>query len=424
MKKIIYMSLTVLLTLTLASCKKEENIDYGTYAFENKTIQTSSEVQEKIEDYILKIEDIIEKKIPYNFNLDPGTYQRDELPESIPYEQTNSTFLPYQEIKYVLQVYNSMLKGNDFFEEDAFNDYDNLSYQTKLKIRLEDNQLYIQAFDYRIKNEYGDKSVDETLIYFNIVEENLYFEYAKDKHATYGIESPLAQNDNGNQIHYYKFIENGDKAYIFIDNFNENRYAYETRTKDNRIIFMFYTSGEHLRVKFSNKNYDKLYEYYVNSSNDLDEIESTVTYISDTKGLSFKAESNGVYRMEYNLLEVDGWNRVTDQPDKIFNDDQVLLDDLSVTVYVDITTLIRVTTSAHKDSFTSDDLNLSSYGLSYDLKSKDQVLDDIEYVKGNFMDAINDYGLENNTSNDKAYLLSELPFEFDQAMIDQLFSTL
>ncbi len=426
MKKIASIILALGISLSFMGCKKSESDIYGTHEFENKTIQTSLDVQNKLVLYIDKVEDIHDKySYDYSYETTSTIYQRDELPDSIPFLKLNSTNIQFDQFSFLLSKYKIILEENDFFEENVFNDYHTIGYNLKLKIKLENDQLYIQAYEYRDINEFDDKSVSATLIYLNLVDDKLYYQCVKDYHATYGVDSPIASNYPGNRTFYDKFIEDGDNLSILIDHAYDNSYSYELHTVENPNGFLFFRSGSMFGVWVSSKDNSKRYTFYANDEEvALDDLYTAVSYITDIEGLKFTKRNSNSFEVSWNLMEVEGWNKLSIDPYKVYIDDQEILTDLSLNAMVGEYTHLRVSMYVSEDQLTDNLLSLSGYGLSYDLVSAETLLEEIGYLEANYMDVLSDYGLENDSTKDKEYLMTILPFNSDQDLIDELFDIL
>ncbi|BCR35656.1 hypothetical protein [Mariniplasma anaerobium] len=426
MKKITSIFLAIFIAFSLMGCNKSEADIYGTPEFKDKTVQTSLDVQNKLTLYIDRVDDINDKySYDHSYENESTTYQRDELPESIPFLKLNSTSIRFDEFSFLLSKYKIILEENDFFEENVFNDYQTIGYNLKLKIKLENDQLYIQAYEYRDINEFDDKSVSATLIYLNLVDDKLYFQCVKDYHATYGVDSPIASNYPGNQTFYDKFIEDGDNLSILVDHTYDNRYSYELHTAENPVGFLFFRSGSMFGVLVSNKDNSKRYTFYANDEEvELDDVYTSVLYITDIEGLKFTKRNLNSYEVSWNLMEVDGWDKLAIKPEKVYKNDQEILTDLPLNAMVGDFTQLRVSMYVSEDQLTDNLLSLSGYGLSYDLVSAETLLEDIGYLQANYMDVLSDYGLENDSTKDKEYLLTILPFNSDQDLIDELFDIL
>lgn len=429
MKKILLVAVLLFNLIVLFGCK-DKSPNYGSYTFEDKTVQTSQEIQDQLDVYIERVKQIRLKNRTEGSNNDQSSkvFQRDDLPDSYPYPSEHSIIAQLGVIEVALTRYKIIIESYEAFQENTYATINNIDDEFKIKIKIENNQMFIETYEYRIVAEDEDKSVNARLIYLNLVDDKLYFEFLRDDQSTY-IPVYTYPSSFGNRTYYDMFIEDGDCVSLYFDKNNKEDYYYESYSLENQLNFNLYVKNSNLYMRFTDHKISKGYTLNIDLSNE--EINPTslkIDYFSDIEGFSWVNEvENSYYDLSWNLMEVDGWTTLHAETNewftdyKVFINDQEVSDLFRISAYVDEYTYLNAGLRVDKDEMSENIINLSIYDLYYDQISYEELIADIDYLNENYLTILNNQGFEIDHIKNTDYLLDMLSFKADQDIIDELF---
>lgn len=421
MKKIVLSFILVFSIFIFAGCK-DKTLDYGSYTFEDKTVQTSQEILDKLNFYIERISEIGQENYEDSYDSTGSSriFQREELPTSYPYPNAVSIAIKLYDTQKYLLKYKDIIQAIDSFEESTLATYRG----HKIKIKLEGNQMFIEEFESSMVNEGLDTSVKARLLYLNLVDDKLYYQFVRDDQSTY-IPDWDNPKDLGNNTYYDMFIEDGDSLSLYFDKNKKEDYYYEMTSVENELDFLFSRRQAYFYMKTTDYDLSKTYKIDINQEfDDIEILITSIDYFSDSPGFSLAHVREEGYYLSWNLMEVDGWSSIQTQPDKLFINNQEASSDLHITATVGEYTYLLAELTLQEDAMLENILDLSAYDLYYDQISYEELSRDIEYLNENYLELLNDQGFENDPTKDIDYLLDMLPFHADQDIIDELFAIL
>ncbi len=411
-----------------------EPID-NTFINTNSSIETKEQFLDKMDMYIAKMDELIDDAVipeyvdftqqsPYIKALaveEPDIYNREDLPvPEEPLFDEDQLNLEFIYITYQLLITaNDVLESCTSFTENEFCDIEMEGVKFKIKTLLEDNQLYIEYYTYYYMELFGItiKQVSGQIMYFNLIDDVLYFESIQDDLIYYDEEFTHI-------LRYNQFNELGDMVNIMIDDIYREHVYYQSYFRAEDSVFLLSNSGEGFAINYKNIANDTFYSLTLNP--DLTTFNTSVIY--GTHNPTFKYLSfDDATMIVWNMFDVTGWNKVYDYG---YGNDMLYLDDNQVLegFYFDFE--MQEEDIDHQLSFqiiepedlTEGLISLSDYGMVYSQVTYAQLMADIEFIQENYPTVITNNGLSNTMEDNYDILQAMFPASLDQELMEELFA--
>lgn len=380
-----------------------------------------SNVEDKIVFYKTKLlelsglnEEMIESDLSFSNNYsimllsnDNDEYNRDDLPEQVPYVYEGNGFDPEFIINttFTINEYLDVLELCENFVEDSFNEIIYNSFRYIIKASVNIDQLYVESYRYSLDGSSDVFWAD--IMYFDMIDEKIIFKYVRD------------YNSSQHSIYYDEFSETGDAISIALDADNQELTYYQIFDRDNNMTFdISNTSIGGVCMNYNATDGSMFYSIKISE-------DETITRYSIRYGFPTQfwyTNDTGEIYLTWNLYSASGWNKCriySIADDHIFLDDMEVLQDFTISISIqDIYANARLTTT--ESEFTESMMNLSNYGLYFDTVTYTQLQLDIDYIDQNFLSIINEYGLTLNMTDNYDSLINLFPFMVDSTIIEEI----
>lgn len=430
-KKVIWFSMLVILGFLLMGCNptSEDTTSEGSNQ-SSSTIPVNSaegkeEIGEKIDYYISKLilisgleMDAIESELSYKnsfqvIRLSDGytEYDRDDLPEQVrPVFEGNgidpeimeNTIMTLTEFLSILEL------CDDFVEDEFFNvTYNQMHYI--IKMNVQGDKLYIESYRYILNDEFGRMSAD--IMMFDLVDEMVYFEYVRDY-----------SNNNQHNIYYDLFSEFGNIMEIALDANEGKLVSYQMYNRETDMVLA--VADDHGKIAISYFRVDGSKNYFITVNSD-DVIDRYSMRYGFPQSFWYTEFDDEVY-LTWNLYETDGWNKcriMNSGGDQIFLDDVRLLEDFTINFIIADTEYYKhanARITIPSTEFTETVMDLSDYGLEFNVVTYQELQSDINYISQNYGLILEDYGLTADLEDSYVALFDLYPFQSDATRIEDI----
>lgn len=429
MKKLFLLFLFLLGAIALSSCNNASD-----YIFKNKSKQTKAEIQEKMLFYSNRLLSTIDETLSYNMHLDSEYIEeqeeeipyinRDDLPPQ--YDYPYNPDLPDPEFlrhaAETLNLYYETLHLCDKFEEDVFCTIVHEGFDLYIRVKLEDDQLFIEAYRYDSYTSFQSKHsfVNTEYMYLNLIDEKIYLEVVRDDQEKIG-------DYERHQVYYDVYYESGDMFNVSVNKKMEADVSYQKFMKSTRSVFAFSNSEEGKGFNYTDSEHSIFHSLSYDPNGDIRGIYVVYGYHNPQfKVFHFPNNFFGDTQLTWNLFDVSGWDRVIlneSGHDQIFNGETEVLQDFSTLfeVYPELSTAITYI-FMNKEDVTEDVINLSRYGLSFDLITLEEVNEDLLFLQNNYVSILEEYGFDEDMSKNKQKLLDLFPYFANEAIVAELFN--
>ncbi|MBU1143505.1 MAG: hypothetical protein KKH92_07670 [Firmicutes bacterium] len=429
MKKLFIILVLFLGAITISGCA---NTGDG-YGFKNTSKQTKAEIQEKIQSYsdqlkangggLLNSNQSLSSDSGDEFPEDTPKINREDLPPEYDYPYDPDVVDPFftQNAAMILDLYHEALDLCDEFEEDVFCTINYDEYDLYLRVKNEEEQLFIEAYHYHSTSSFGGNSfVNAELMYLNRLDEKVYFELVRDfreRSGDYEIHN----------LYYDRYYESGDMLNISLNMNAEFDVYYQNYVRENHNVFLFSNSEEGRYYNYkdtaTNKFHSLGYRDGIEVSNRF------VGYGTHNPTFRYSFNWNSIYppiQLTWNTLDITGWDSVElneNAHDRIFSGSEEVLADFSsvFSVYEDIMTA-ETYIFVHEEEITQGLISLSDYGLSFGNVTIEELISDIPFLENNYARILEEYGFVEDMAQNKTILLNMFPYLGNQDIIDELFN--
>lgn len=455
MKKFILGLIVTLLSLTVFACDKKTTetptsevpttespttevpttnapID-NDFISSNSSNETKAQVIDKINMYFTKMDTIIgDYEIPIYANSEnqapiikalavetPVIYNREDLTEPqdpiFDEEILNAEFIFMTYT--MLQSISVVFEFCHDFTENEFCDFAVEGINYKVKILVEEDQLYIETYIYYAEEFFGTqiRQVSGQIMYFNLIDDILYFESIQDDLINFG-------GTLSHMLTYNRFSETGDMINIMIDDIYREHIYYQTYDRENKSVFLVSNSGEGLAINYTDNESDTFYSLILNSNNST--LNTSIIYGTHNPTLKY-ISFDETKIVVWDIFDVEGWNKIYDfeyGDDMLYNDENQVLeqfyfdfemqdDDIDHQLSIDIYDFEEIT-----EGF----ISLSDYGMSYNQVSFEQLLADIAYINEEYPTIITNHGLSETMEENFEILAEMFPVSLDQELMEEL----
>jgi len=429
MKKLLILFVFLLGAITLSGCNNGSD-----FVFKNKTKQTKAEIQEKMLFYSNHLLSTIDETLSQNLHLDsvyeeepeeeiPYIY-RDDLPPQYDYPYNPDIPDPdfIRHSAEALNLYYETINLCDEFEEDVFCTIVHEGFDLYIRVKLEEDELFIEAYRYDSYSYFNTKHsfVNVEYMYLNMIDEKVFLEVVRD--------DKQKMNDSETQYVYYDvYYESGDMLNISVNMKMEADVHYQKFLKSEKSVFAFSNSEEGKGFNYTDSENNVFHSLSLYENGDIRGIYVVYGYHNPQfKFFYFPTNPWENVQMTWNLFDVAGWDRVVLNEyghDQIFNGETEVLQDFSTLfeVYPELSTAITYI-FMNKESVTQDIVDLSRYGLSFDFITLDEVNEDLEFLQNNHVSILEEYGFAEDMSKNKQKLLDLIPYFADETIVAELFN--
>lgn len=432
MKRILIVLTLVLALITLSGCTDSNGDTTDVFGIVNKTKQTKEELQAKIEFYKERLLSMVDQPMEQNAssisqlstNINPDTtlYSRDEMPPEYDYPYDPDAVDPefiFMTTFTLGEFADAIAMANDV-EENEFFTFDTEDYSLYLKVVNEDNQLYIESYSSQLNPEYWYRvySVSVQIMYLNLVDDKVNFQYIRDHHSFMG--------DYEQHKRYYDlFIESGDMINVSVDMLDESYMDYQNYQKAEQSVFLFTNSEEGRGYNYTDNATNRFYSISFNGAGEVDSSFICYGIHNPTLSYSYRHDQMGqnVF-LRWNLFDVSGWDHaLVDRggDDYIYLGSTQLLSDFRTEIQVEDYASASTYTTIPESELTESLLNLSDYGLSFDFITLEQLLIDSTYLVDHYPEVLLDYGFSTDMTANREILMNMFPFLGDEQIISDLF---
>lgn len=397
------------------------------YAFSNVTQQTAQELSNKIlyyKDKLVSMSGLANQEMnsgnrTLSIDLGPNDveYKRDELPPEYDYAATSNEVDPefLMMVTEILNDYAVAIITAETFEEDVYFTIAFHEEEMKIKIRNEGDQLYIESYIYgsMIHNFSPYYHVSVNIMYMNMIDGHVYFEYVRDYYEKY---NEIERHDR----YYDFFYETGDMLNISVNMLNNQDVYYQNFEKENDKVFLFASSAEGMGFNYTDAATDTFYSTSFNSS--MQAYGSFVSYGTHDPMFRY-SNQNGQVRLQWNLFDVTGWDTIVTRPydpDQIFMGDTEVLTGFSHDIQIAEYSSISTSLTLNEQDLTENVVNLSDYGLSFTGVTLSQVLEDASYLETHYPEILTSYGFSTDMTENHTSLLELFPFGADEQIVSDL----
>ncbi|MDO9629270.1 MAG: hypothetical protein Q7I99_05155 [Acholeplasmataceae bacterium] len=431
MKKILTVFMFLLGFILFSSCTNASDSPRDSYGFKNTTEQTKEEIQEKIAFYSNRMITSSQSKMSLNKSLSHTFFSvadslsipflRDELPPRKEYHRDFDMIDPIfvQSIGNRLKTFHDRLNFCDEFVEDVFCTFKIENTEMMIKVRNEENQLYIEVISFSKSVNASGVAVYVTtaMIYLNLIDDKIRYEEVNDsKSEIYGEKSHL--------LIYNLYNESGDIIKIKINMLNNHEFYYHQHDSLAKTNFWFSNTNNEMYVNHTDLISDK---YHALQFRDDEIIKLTVGYEFYNSLFTYiYTTESGTPRIDlkWDLLQVTGWDKalISDRgSDSILKENVELLTDFKISIITSKYTDANASINIPAEELTENLINLSDYGLSFTKVTLEQINLDIPFLEDNYRTLIEEKGLFLEIEKNKEILLNFIPFYADEDIVNDLF---
>jgi hypothetical protein len=256
------------------------------------------------------------------------------------------------------------------------------------KAYIEDERLYIES--YSTTNAYNYESVNAEIMYYNIVDDKIMFEYVRDY-----------RDNMSRNLYFDRFIEGETMINIAIEEGNYENIYYQETTNEN--VFLYVN-----RYGESAINYLSIEDGKTISLDNGTEGGSRHLYIGYLVGsndLVYYREFENEVSLTWNLLEVSGWDylwtndvtnsRLYEDYTKYTTNESIVFDEsISLDTYMNSELRSYVTLRYEGSEMSEGIFDLTDYGLLFDKISYEEVTNDIENIDEYLSGVVGEYSLQ------------------------------
>jgi len=402
------------------------------FGVENETIDSIEDISSKIDFYQQKLfafvgEVQVEATSTSNslsvIQLEEGEpvfYDREELPRGeVPIftqERFDTEFiLPMME---VLSGVNEALENCAEFQENDFCTILGEDANYKIKVLNEGDKLYIEAYIYQYTEEYDlvFSSVSASIMYFDMVNDELVFEHVRDYQTHF-------RGELRHTVYYDRFSQNGGVINVEFDGFNHENIYYQKYDASTNDVFLVTNSEEGYGINYKDAGTDTFYGITLNPNQEIDSLR--IFYGTFDPVLGYSSYGTFGY-LNWNIFEIDGWNRVSVseyEADHLYYNDTLLLDGFDLNIEIqEGDTDARLRLAIDPSELSAGIVSLSDYGLSFQMISYEQLLSDIAYFTDNYETVLIEQGFPESLEERYSYLYQMVPVFADEEIVLELFT--
>lgn len=299
------------------------------------------------------------------------------------------------------------------FDEGVFCDViDNNGELVKIKMQIDGDRLLIESFSYSKVGTY--KRILSEMMYFDIVDEQMYFEYLRDHYSNInGVED--------RNVYFDLFFEGTRSINTAVNVMDNDHVYYQENSSDSKTKIRFeYNNNESY---FSYFDYENGVEYFIQNPADYDYL--SVGYYDGLNRVFRISHSlinnNDVYILEYNILELDCWDKffMVDDDVTLYNNDEIIMSELvmhgSLWIY---NQYVEGRINIEPLNLTEGVISLNDYGGVFDFVTLVDINFDIERLVNGYEDTL----MENiGFTNDLSVLLDEIKGIYNLAIDEEVF---
>ncbi len=422
MKKIFILFVLALSLVIITGCAKEGDI-FGSYDFENKTQHNLEQIKESLSNYQTRMDDLVDISDPYDLPLQT-TYTKDELTQiALENDENSNEELMFYRTSLELNRVNTSLDSCELFEENSFCTYSNSFENIKIRVKMENNQLYIEEYRYNSNASGTEITALANMFYLNLIEDKIYIEYVRD------VNLKSAYNFR-QYVTYESCYQSVDYVSLNVDkNDNKLYYYYEENTTKNEELKV-YNNSDNQDIYISYDDMEESFRSSIVLNEDLDITQSGVFYkkpLSTFKYTYLNGSDGQSLMLTWNLLEIQGWDRIEwndmHQVEVFLDDDEVLVD-YQINFYVGYVYDVSYTFDMNEEPLTQSILNLSNEDLLFSAISLEKLNQDKMFLEDNYMSVLKnyDFSLDSQENHDK--IKKMIPFVADPLIIYEIFDSL
>ena len=388
MKKIILLLIGIVV-FSLSGCKDKDDYTPETiYDFGDDPISSKEDITEKITFYIDKLTDLLDNNSLNNqriVNLSDSTpkYTKDDFNELTKL----STYIDEKEVDAVktrLEDFKEDMDNCTDFIEGEFC-AEGLSFDSTIMAKTREDKLYLEyyfSYDEGTKVKYGG------IMFFDLVEELLYFEFVRE-------DNRLFEGNIHSQKDYDKFSEEEYSMSIDIYSSGSTRYSYHNY--DDTIINEFVIGNQSPHSYYWDS--EKGVMFYTSYNSDLELSNYSIRFNDSYKyALQYYYHPNvGEHRrvITWNLLKTTGWDYIESSSYsdcKVFKDDTEILIGFDTVMLIDNTEYAHTTMVISKELITQSVIDLSDYGVSFNEVEWSKIQTEEEYFLANYTNILSMMG--------------------------------
>jgi len=428
MKKILTFFLFLIVFILFSSCTEIKDSPRDSFGFKNITEQTKEEILEKISFYTDRLLASSQRKMSLNKSLSDSLFSvtdtlsipilRDDLPpkkeNSYDFDMIDPIFV--REIGNRLKSIHERLILCEDFVEDQFCTIKIENTNIMIKVRNEEDELYIEYITFSKSVNTAETFVGVTMIYLNLIDDKIRFEEVQESKGTvYGEELHV--------VAYNLYNEFGDIINTRINMLNNrqflyNRYDHLTRTK-----FWLSNNDDDMYFSYTELTSDNCYSLQLRDE-EIIELEIDYELYNFLFRYTYTTKS-GVPRiiLTWDLLQVSGWDNalISGSSDaQIFIGDVELLEDFNVIIVASNYTEAKATINVPEDQLTESLINLSDYGLSFTRVTLEQLNLGISFIENSYVMLIEMYGFFLDMEKNTVILDNMIPFYADEDLVKDL----
>lgn len=448
-RKLLLFIIAIVLSITLIACNKDNDdptcLENQTlvegvcvddeleedpnlkYDFSEDTVSTKTEVIESVVFYKGKLEGFagVEDEVAKhsgltNLSEDILFYTREDFTK---YDDPNHIDYPAMEteslINTLMTVYllRSVIDKCAEFVEGEFctvGEENNRSY--KIKMQVMGDKLFIEAYGYSADIDNSYYSIDAEIMFFDLIDGLVYFEYVRDNHGVY-------DGEVSHDLYFEEFLEGTSTTSTALYDSGNVHYQY------------FNADGsEHLRFRSGeNESYisyrDSITEMYYFTKYDL---EGKLTFSSLAFLNGYKEDFRYRFNIpEYdsilvwNILETTGWDKVGILEEFpydtfLYNDDIEILTEFDFFGAHDDVEYIYGTLEIIDENITQDLIDLSLYGLSFSKVTLEDINREKLYLEENYLEFKALYGFDGEAEDDWNGVYNMFRFFADEEIVSEL----
>jgi hypothetical protein len=416
MKRLTGLFIFICILFIITGCKNSEESIFGTYLFENKTQQNLEEIKVIMNDYYTKIDGFIVSQ-EHQEDSTQKIFTRDELPDIDTTSIDNQQQTVFLNLKAEIDVISKTLDECATFEENKFCTPTSRYYS--IKVKSENNQLYIEAYSYRSfpnNNGFADE-IRTVIIYMNLIEDQVYFQYVRELNAKTG-------DLEIQHISYDTYYHDNFMINMYIDHNSKYNYRNIDKSEDEEFLITSLMINNDTLINFHDPS--KSFTSSILLNEDLDITQSSIYYEEPLSNLKYMYSNKQTATLTWDLLEVEGWNKIElgDFGSKVYIDDTEILDDFAINIFIGQMYQIINTIDLSENELTQSDLDLSQEGLLFSAISLEKLLQDRMYFEDNYMSVLEDHNFSMDAQDNHTKIKEMIPFESNSSIINEIYEML
>ncbi|MCD4826429.1 MAG: hypothetical protein K8Q99_01455 [Acholeplasmataceae bacterium] len=305
------------------------------------------------------------------------------------------------------------------FSEDDLCITQNVYFNAAVMVKTENDQLFIEFFkDSKPNDSVGnDQDKRVTMLYMNIVDDQLYFEYVRSI-------KKISEIMNMDTIYFNSYYESNKSIELSIDQNSNSKYQYrEIDIEKGKRIYV--SNNRDFSVEYYNQEMSKLFRLYLDQDREI--LVNTIEYhmpLSNLVYIDSLGQDNLIF-LEWDLKEVNGWDQIdTSMAGTLIKDGQQVLGDYVLHVIKNGSNEAYISAMITEEEFTTNLLDLSAFGLFFDAISMEQLLEDSTYLEENYIDILEDFGFIGDLDEQYEFLETMIPFMLDSENSEEIFTIL